>query len=150
MDADERIRESGWDVTESGCWEWRGPRNNKGYMHLGFDGKIVGVHRLAYETWVGPIPEGHVVMHSCDNRSCINPDHLRTGTQRENLEDMTAKGHRAVGERNGMAKLTAELVRKMRAEFSTGETAAAIARRYGVGETAAWNVVHNNTWKEVI
>ena len=54
--------------------------------------KRMKAHRLAYELWVGPIPEGHDVCHSCDTRSCFNPAHLFTGTRQDNMDDAKAKG----------------------------------------------------------
>ena len=104
MTADERLRYIGWDVTESECWEWRGNRFHKGYAQIRYQGKTRSGHRLAYETWVGPIPEGMLIMHICDNPPCINPDHLRVGTNDENMADMLAKNRQAAGERHGNYK----------------------------------------------
>jgi hypothetical protein len=67
-------------------------RRKGGYAVARVAGKPVSLHRLAYEWSHGPIPDGHVVMHVCDNPSCINPSHLRAGTQRENIADREAKG----------------------------------------------------------
>lgn len=89
---------SRYTVAESGCWEWTGYRNLQGYgQALRRDETTCKyrphqAHRLAYEFHCGPIPDGHVVMHKCDNPACINPAHLMTGTQAENLRDMSVKG----------------------------------------------------------
>lgn len=86
-------------VTESGCWEWTATRNRKGYGVVGIalNGRPVGIPapRLQWMHHHGEIPPGHVIMHFCDNPPCINPDHLRCGTQAENLADMRAKGRQS-------------------------------------------------------
>lgn len=91
---EERLRFYGWQSTENGCWKWCGPARPDGYGRVGASGTRVLAHRLAYETWVGPIPEGHVVRHKCDSPPCINPDHLETGTQQDNVQDMHRRRRR--------------------------------------------------------
>ena len=92
----------------SGCWLWTRSLSNWGYGHLGSKRRDRGAHRLSYLTFIGPIPPGMHVLHRCDIRSCINPDHLFLGTRRDNLRDAVAKGRGnfSHGERNFKAKLT--------------------------------------------
>ncbi|MBA2707160.1 MAG: HNH endonuclease [Gemmatimonadaceae bacterium] len=58
------------------CWEWAGSRAVNGYGHFQHKGKTKSAHRALYEQLVGPIPDGHHLHHLCENRLCINPDHL--------------------------------------------------------------------------
>lgn len=90
-----RLREVGWMVTESGCWEWKGHRDDAGYgtfqaSRLGFES--TRAHRVMYEHFVGPIPDGLLVRHTCDNPPCVNPDHLIPGTALDNALDMIERG----------------------------------------------------------
>lgn len=90
---------------EEECWPWLGVSLLKGYGFIGRGGRGAGkllAHRAAWEVTFGSIPEsdgyhGTVVMHTCDNRLCCNPKHLRLGTQAENVRDMDAKGRRGYG-----------------------------------------------------
>ena len=76
----------------TGCWEWTYGISSKGYGFFHHLGRKHYAHRAAYSHFVGPIPEGLMVLHKCDNRKCMNPFHLFIGTAQDNSDDMVAKG----------------------------------------------------------
>lgn len=77
------------------CWVWTGTTTRGGYGLISDAGRKRLVHRVYYEHYTGqPIPEGKILLHTCDNPPCINPEHLLVGTQRDNMNDMYAKGRR--------------------------------------------------------
>lgn len=76
---------------DNGCWEWTGSRIN-GYGHLCISKENVYSHRVSYMLHSGKDPDGMLVLHHCDNPSCVNPDHLFLGTYRDNTQDMIRKG----------------------------------------------------------
>lgn len=77
-------------LVSPGCWNWIACTNPKGYGQF----TQLRAHRVSYELYVGPIPEGLSVLHKCDNRRCVNPDHLFVGTQDDNMKDMKRKGRK--------------------------------------------------------
>jgi len=87
----ERLKEK-CILSSSGCWEWTAGKNAGGYGRITFKGKVTLAHRLSYQTFCGPIPDGVYVCHHCDNPSCINPDHLWLGTNSDNILDCSKKG----------------------------------------------------------
>lgn len=72
--------------TKNGCWLWTGAKDKDGYGVFSMDKKSHRAHRLAYKHWKGSIPPGHVIRHTCTNL-CVNPGHLLTGTQQQNMDD---------------------------------------------------------------
>jgi len=88
--------------TSDHCWQWCGSRNAAGYGNFFWQGRVQKAHRVSVII-SGRDPTGFLVLHSCDNPSCVNPSHLRIGTQRENMRDMEERGraNRATGLRNG-------------------------------------------------
>lgn len=95
-----KVDRSNW----SGCWIWRGTPNTGGYSQFALTRKHrVGAHRYAYERALGPIPDGMVICHRCDNPRCVRPSHLFAGTYRDNTMDGVAKG-RIVPPRVGRPK----------------------------------------------
>ena len=77
------------------CWLWLGNINAKGYGVFKINKRYVGAHRFAYATFVGAIPTGMEIAHTCDIRRCVNPEHLWVATHAEHVRDMNAKGRRA-------------------------------------------------------
>jgi len=137
----------------NGCWIYeRGLRRGVyGRFQIGGKGsKHVSAHRYSYELHKGPIPEGMVIMHSCDTPRCVNPDHLRAGTHKENTADMIAKGRKVVvapkGEGHLKARLTEELVLEIRSSTKTNR---AWAERLGVSITCIRKARVGETWKHI-
>lgn len=141
------------------CWPWISKSLIKGYGYIGTGGKR-GKKELAHRAvWIvtyGPIPEddsyhGYVVMHTCDNRLCCNPAHLRLATQAENVADMHAKGRgnyegRPKGSAHGNAKLTEAVVQEIRAAPYGSH---ALAARYGITYATLKDVRAGRSWRHV-
>lgn len=81
-----------YTIDNKGCWIWDGAKDAAGYGFKKYQGKQWKAHRWMYTQHKGAIPEGKVLLHTCDNPSCVNPEHLRIGTHQDNSDDMFAKG----------------------------------------------------------
>jgi len=88
-----------------------------------------------------------MVLHTCDNPRCINPDHLQSGDALSNKEDCVRKGRHAFGSRNGNSKLDEARVLQMRAKRSTGLSYAALAQEFKVSKATVWRVLSKQNWR---
>jgi predicted XRE-type DNA-binding protein len=135
------------------CWPWQAGTNRNGYGVFTHQHEYYYAHRVSYEFYHGPIPEGLGVLHSCDNPICCNPYHLRAGTQKDNAFDMVSGGRdRHVtfhGEQHGNSKLKESHIIEIRHLAETGMTQAAIAERFGVCQRTVCIIVNRLTWKHI-
>lgn len=140
----------------SGCWIWTANRNNKGYglFRPGGSAPKMLAHRVSYLDACGPIPEGGMILHSCDTPLCVNPDHLRVGTAQDNASDMDIRGRRVVspmrGEDNPQSKLDASTVLLMRDAYLAGESAKSISRRFCFEFATVSDVLRAKSWRSVL
>lgn len=129
------------------CWEWSAGRLSNGYGAFRITGVSQSAHRASWMIHNGEIPEGMLVCHHCDNRTCINPDHLFLGTAQDNLDDMTAKNRRAKGERIGTSKLKQSEVDGIRNLYnSTNTTMVELGIKYSVHYTNVSMIINNKSW----
>lgn len=95
INIEDKIRfEKKIEKSANGCWIWTGSKNSKGYGRVRIDKKEYMAHRISYNIYLGEIPYGLFICHKCDNPSCVNPEHLFTGTARDNTQDMLSKNRR--------------------------------------------------------
>lgn len=166
------------------CWLWNGATASKGYGYIsvGSSNRAVYAHRVTFEIAYGPIPDGMMVCHTCDNPLCVRNDdegwyevsgilhprrgHLWLGTSADNTADMVAKGRSgkgrprihpivvppgiAFGERHGLAKLTEQAVREIRAKYAEGTTTyARLSSEYGIDKATLSRIIHRKAWTHV-
>jgi hypothetical protein len=135
-----------------GCWLWHGCKHNRtGYGSFQTGGKgspTTGAHRFSYQMHKGPVPKGKHVLHSCDVRLCVNPDHLRLGTHQDNMDDRTERGRNNPPKGTAVkgALLDEAAVRAIRAGPYRHGLFVALGRKYGVhGKTIA-DAYRRKTW----
>lgn len=143
-----------WERTlPSDCIEWQGPFKEDGYGAISWEGRSTTPHRVVYILAHGPIPKGMQVRHTCDNRKCVNLEHLLLGTQRENMQDRIDRpkkwGWGAKGEASGKAKLTDEQVLEIRRRYALGETAKSLAVEFGMSHSATQMITSRRTWRHI-
>lgn len=139
-----------------GCWVWTGcDQRGKGYGGFRFRGRGVGVHRLSYEIHKGVAPANLLVCHECDNRLCVNPDHLWLGTNQDNMTDMVKKGRHVngaipAGENCYAAKITEIQILEMRAIYLKGGTSQRkLGERFGIGQMQVCRILRGERWKHL-
>lgn len=141
-------------VDEStGCWNYNGQKNPAGYgvhnLRMGSKRKNLLVHRMVWAHFNGPIPDGLYILHSCDNRKCCNPEHLRPGTSAENMADAASRGRMKKGIDSNLAVLNEDEVMSIRRMYDDGIPIRAIARKFGVSRWAIYQIGRRDTWKHL-
>jgi hypothetical protein len=141
-----RVKKGGRDE----CWPWTGSLNSGYGQFRNQAGEIELAHRASWRMFVGPIPDGMHMLHRCDNPPCVNPAHLFLGSQNDNVQDMWAKKRAnpgtSRGEKHGMAKLTAEIVKEIRKSSDMGTV---LALRYGVSHSTITDIRHRRIWNHI-
>ena len=134
-----------WDKVDvqgpDDCWECQGSLNNKGYGGFKLGKKTETAHRASYLLNAGEIPDGIVVRHKCDNRCCVNPNHLELGTYSENNQDIVNRNRRRY-------KLTIDQVRTIRKRLASGAVGRHLADEYGVSFGLISHIKNDRTWTE--
>lgn len=138
----------------SGCWLWLGAilkdrdgRDSYGVIGAGHqDQGIMLAHRASWICHWGPIPHGLVVRHKCDNKLCVNPEHLQLGTYADNNNDMKIKGRVSRGQRHYGAKLSDADVVAIRGDRRTNQK---IADQYGVSNSVVSEIKNRRAWRHV-
>ena len=138
-------------VKGPGCWAWTGWKDNDGYGKFRVGKTKTPAHRFSYEHHKGPIPDGLLVCHSCDNPECTNPEHLWIGTHKDNIADRDQKGrgNPPIGERAQAAMLTESQVLDIRKRVAAGERQYIVAASYGVCKQTVCSIVNRKTWRHI-
>jgi hypothetical protein len=136
---------------EDECWPWNGFRNEQGYGMIRYNRKQSFAHRLSYEIHVGPIPDGLLVLHSCDNPCCVNPKHLRPGSHLDNADDMIERNRHTPcpGEANGNAKLTDIDVIGIKVALAKGLSLNRTAAQFKISKRTVLDIKHRRTWRHI-
>lgn len=128
------------------CWNWKGVLNRGGYGRIGTHGLA---HRKSYEYAYGPISKGKQVCHTCDNRKCVNPEHLFLGTITDNMEDKVNKNRQAKGSKIASAKLTEELVHDIRKMRLQGNDYQSISSKFELTWDCVRRICKDDVWNHV-
>lgn len=143
---------------ETGCWEWARSLDSAGYGLIrdtsGPRSRLLKAHRALYEIEKGPIPQGLICCHKCDNPKCCNPDHIFLGTYKDNTQDAVKKKRMKQpclkAEKSPVAKLTNADVLEIRERYrTTKDSAAKISKDYGVGSHCIQQIVAGVNWRSI-
>ena len=134
------------------CWVYSGAKDKDGYHRVCIHHISVRAHRFMWVIFNGDIPDGYYICHTCDNPSCVNPEHLFLGTPTDNAQDRDRKGRNGAlkGQDVWLSKLTEEQVRDIRNRYLRGDiTQLEIARQYNVSRLTISAIIVNRSWKHI-
>jgi len=143
--------------SNTGCWNWTGAKhwNGNGYygsFRLSNPRRQYLAHRAAWLLFKNEEPNEYCICHHCDNRLCVNPEHLFKGTQRDNMQDMIRKGrgNHAWGQFHACAKLTNKQAEEIRALHKEGHFKKHIAHMYGVDSKTVRMIIANKSYHHIV
>lgn len=148
----EKLAQIGFEIDENGCHNWKGYIQPNGYGRFRVAGVSLAAHRAAYVVSRGFIPDGADICHACDNRRCLNPEHLFVGSRQENMLDCKLKGRLSIqqdpsrilrGDRHKNRKLSSDQVAEIRAST---DNAYQVAERYRISPSHVWRLRSNQQW----
>ncbi len=134
---------------ERGCWNWTSYRDGDGYGIFKFCKTRYSAHRYAWMLYRGEIPAGMYVCHHCDNRRCVNPDHLFLRTFADNMADMVSKGRSTYGEKNPASKITEKDALEIIRLYKSGMKIDDIAELYPIRREAVRKLIKGESWKHL-
>lgn len=117
-------------VVESGCHEWQSTLHRDGYGKFWYECGQIQAHRMSYMINLGEIPPDKWVLHKCDNRKCVNPDHLYLGDAKQNVQDMHSRGRNV-----GNTRYSPDVIDRAREMYSNGMSQQKIADELGINQT---------------
>lgn len=145
----ERIKKRAEFDPDTGCWNWSGVLHKQGYGMIRSGRTHHLTHRASYKVFKGEIPEGLFVCHRCDNRKCVNPDHLFLGTVQDNQQDMKSKDRSMFGEKSSAAKLKESDVLQI-LSLRGGMTQRAIAKMFNVSPALICMILKGAVWQRTV
>jgi hypothetical protein len=137
-----------FDVNPStNCWEVVSHKpSSKGYTRLYIGGEMVQTHRFVYESFYGEIPEGLFICHTCDNRVCINPEHLFLGTLQDNVSDMVAKDRQAKGSNIANSKYSEDQIKDIKYGAAPVKE---LMNKYGMSKANICKIRQGKLWVHI-
>ena len=131
------------------CWIWTTGKSSNGYGSFYFNDKTVSAHKFSWMLYYGKVIDNLKVLHTCDNRACVNPKHLYLGTSADNSRDMTDRDRQAKGENNGWSKLTKEQIISIKSYPYHRGLYRQLSKQFNVTPESISNVCRGIYWKHI-
>jgi hypothetical protein len=132
------------------CWPWLGAKDKDGYPYISTGpSRCSRALKVIYQAYVGPVPPGKEIRHTCDHPWCGNYGHMIPGTHMENVQDCVSRQRQGRGSQKQTAKLHESDIPTIRMRVRSGETQTSVARHYGVSQVVISNIMRGKSWRHV-